>query len=390
VAQSDNPTSTTAPAKLVLVVGSGRSGTSSVAGTLKHLGLHVPQPEVEANETNPQGFFEPRWAVDFHNGLMLQTEINISDARPVAVELARTVCSDVGNVTLLRDWLSEQAAQAPGTDLVVKDPRTTWFQELWREAADPLELAPRVLTMLRHPAEVSGSRQTYYKSREGDARRRAGNAGRIAGWINVNLACESASRESERVFVRYLDLLDDWRKTMRAVRERLELASIKDADWSHPHEVDSFVDPNLRRHEITWEDVDVSEPIRDLAEEVWVQLNTLVDNGGVDAAAQQTLDGLTSEYARIYADAEGMTHDSVAAAAGNVGPRVRRRQARKQIAAASAAADRVTDHVPADSKPGPRARGARTGRASVRPGPGERLGRRIDRIARGIKRRLRR
>ena len=38
----------TSPTPLVLVSGSGRSGTSSLAGTLKRLGLHVPQPEVEA------------------------------------------------------------------------------------------------------------------------------------------------------------------------------------------------------------------------------------------------------------------------------------------------------------------------------------------------------
>ena len=40
---------------LVLVSGSGRSGTSSLAGALKRLGLHVPQPAVAASETNPRG-----------------------------------------------------------------------------------------------------------------------------------------------------------------------------------------------------------------------------------------------------------------------------------------------------------------------------------------------
>ena len=39
---------------LVLVSGSGRSGTSSLAGALKRLGLHVPQPEDEPTETLSQ------------------------------------------------------------------------------------------------------------------------------------------------------------------------------------------------------------------------------------------------------------------------------------------------------------------------------------------------
>ena len=54
----------------MFVVGSGRSGTSTMAGTLRTLGLHVPQPEVVADATNPKGFGEPRWVVDLHHELL--------------------------------------------------------------------------------------------------------------------------------------------------------------------------------------------------------------------------------------------------------------------------------------------------------------------------------
>ena len=56
--------------RVVFVVGSGRSGTSTMAGTLRTLGLHVPQPEVVADATNPKGFGEPRWVVDLHPELL--------------------------------------------------------------------------------------------------------------------------------------------------------------------------------------------------------------------------------------------------------------------------------------------------------------------------------
>ena len=52
--------------RALLVSGAGRSGTSTVAGSLALLGLYIPQPEVEADSTNPRGFFESRWVVDFH------------------------------------------------------------------------------------------------------------------------------------------------------------------------------------------------------------------------------------------------------------------------------------------------------------------------------------
>ena len=40
---------------VVLVTGSMRSGTSSLAGSLKQLGWHVPQPEVPASDRNAKG-----------------------------------------------------------------------------------------------------------------------------------------------------------------------------------------------------------------------------------------------------------------------------------------------------------------------------------------------
>jgi len=35
-----------------------------MSGMLGHLGFHIPQPEVKADDTNPRGFGEPRWVVD--------------------------------------------------------------------------------------------------------------------------------------------------------------------------------------------------------------------------------------------------------------------------------------------------------------------------------------
>ena len=57
---------TTYPRKVLFVAGAGRSGTSTMAGLMRIMGLHVPQPEVVADETNPKGFGEPRWVVDHH------------------------------------------------------------------------------------------------------------------------------------------------------------------------------------------------------------------------------------------------------------------------------------------------------------------------------------
>lgn len=302
-----------APA-LVIVVGAGRSGTSSVAGALQALGLRVPQPEVEADTSNPLGFFEPRWVVDFHNELLDEAEVGVSDARPQAVAQAEQVGSRTTHRRSLADWL--MGLDAAGAELIVKDPRTSWFQGMWQAAAPEAGYSPRFLTMLRHPAEVSGSRQTYYRKGEPMAARRAGTITRVGGWVNLNLASEQRHRDHPRTFVRYPDLLTDWRSTLHSVHERLGLTSAAALDWSEPHPVDDFIDPELRRHDAGWTDVEVPTQLRDIADEVWRQLGTLATGDGRDAAVEKALDDLRADYDLVFADAQALTRKPPSARRG--------------------------------------------------------------------------
>ncbi|MEA2215445.1 MAG: hypothetical protein QOK19_1006, partial [Solirubrobacteraceae bacterium] len=107
--------------RLVLVVGVGRSGTSLLTGILGQLGFHVPQPEVKADATNPRGFSEPRWAVDFHTRLLRARRVTVNDARPVAWEKTATAAEDAPVYGELSSWLGEQMREADA--VVVKDPR---------------------------------------------------------------------------------------------------------------------------------------------------------------------------------------------------------------------------------------------------------------------------
>ena len=55
-----------------LVLGSGRSGTSLLAGSLARAGYHVGHDLVEASEANPTGFFEDREVNDLNELLLAQ------------------------------------------------------------------------------------------------------------------------------------------------------------------------------------------------------------------------------------------------------------------------------------------------------------------------------
>jgi hypothetical protein len=311
--------------RVVLVAGSGRSGTSLMSGILRHMGLHVPQPEVVADRTNPKGFGEPQWVVDFHDTLLKRVNVHPGDARPGAWFETGRAASREWNRSDLAAWLGEQLEVSDS--LVVKDPRISWFLGLWRVAAVRCGAETSTITMLRPPPEVVGSKNAYYGGRLGDI-------GRLAGWTNMMLFTERATRGSARTFVRYHDLLDDWTRTVVRVGEELALDDITHAGTGRMQEIHRFVDPQLHRVRASWDDLEVPSGLREIAEATWAELNRLADPGADVTTVHDRLDELRAAYGCLYAEAEALTGSSVDAA----GPAFLRatRQARATAAAREA------------------------------------------------------
>ncbi len=321
--------------KLVLITGTGRSGTSTMSGTLHHLGLHVPGPYLGANESNPKGFYESKWAIAFHLKITKAARIDPFDGRPTALARARAAVTPELRAELV-DFLRTQSAEHD--QVVVKDPRTVWAQELWREAAAEVGLEICYISMLRHPAEVVGSRRTYYVKSEDPAAIRRYEIVNVARWVNNSLISERETRGHARAFVRYVDLLADWRQVAQRLGEDLGLAYDADVTSQDPHAVDEFIDPDLRRHTVTWDDLEISTDLREVAEATWIDLSVLSDRHGADAEAEADLDRLGARYEVVFDQAAGISHDVIAEARSD-GRREGARAARKEAAAKRAAAE---------------------------------------------------
>jgi hypothetical protein len=301
------------PAKrrVVFVVGSGRSGTSTMSGALQTLGMHVPLPEVLADETNPQGFGEAQWVVDLHNELLQRCNVGVSDARPAAWFEAGKLATLEPLRSRLHTWLGSQFDEAEslgvGPELVVKDPRLAWFLGLWRSAALRCEATPAYVTMLRPVTEVVGSKQRHYWAN------RFGEVDRTAAWVNMMLHTERATRGSARAFVRYEDLLADWTIPLFRIGQEFDLFAVKSASANDIRRVHQFIDPDLRRVQLTWDDVDVPARLRDIAEESWQGLNKLADEGGDRPDVHASLDELRAAYAAFYDEAEAISSSTALA-----------------------------------------------------------------------------
>lgn len=333
--------------RLVVVTGSGRSGTSSVAGTLKRLGLHVPQPEMPPDETNPRGFYEPIWVVDFHKRLLNSIPARTNDARPQAAADVAEAAAAPEVREELRTWLAEHVAEVgPGGQLVIKDPRAFWAHELWSSVSDELGIELSYLTMLRHPTEVIQSRETYYLSNQTDEFRRTRQTANLAGWVNSAYWTDVATRPRKRTFVRYTDLLADWRTAMAQAQQHLGIAFNADLSTTDHHPVDDFIDAKLYRSKISWDDVDTIPELREQATIAWDACNTLVD-APYDEGAVAALEEVHGRYTVLhqYAEAIALDHTNRAVALGRREVQERNADLRKRLNRRRGEVQRLQDEL---------------------------------------------
>lgn len=329
--------------RLVLVAGAGRSGTSTMAGLLQRLGLVVPQPEVPPDESNPRGFYEPLWAVELHKELLERVPARTNDARPDAARLVDESLDRDAVRAQVAAWLAEHAAQADrsgraGAPLLVKDPRTLWFTELWCEAAAAAGLEVCFVTMLRHPAAVARSRDTHYLADRPADFRTLRQTANVASWVNGTVTTERLTRGRPRAFVRYDDLLADWRSAVGRCVDQLGLdVAVPPADEHHA--VDDFVDVRLDRSRTSWDDVSTSAAVREVADAAWEAADALVDDP-VDVAAVARLGEVGERYALMHREAEALTLDHTGVAVQRARREVRRRLAQEAVASTGPARPR--------------------------------------------------
>jgi hypothetical protein len=340
---------------LLLVAGSGRSGTSLFASVVGNLGFHVPRPWVKPDDSNPRGFGEPQWVVDRHTKYLRQANVHTSDARPTAWAETAKLCLDEQVSTEVRLWLEEQFS---GHERVlIKDPRLLWFLPLWRRIGEELDANVHVVTMLRHPAEVVRSKLHWYYNMT------LFDANRAAGWLNTMLFTERATRDYRRAYVRFEDLLEDWTQPIARVSAQLEVPSLVNARAREQLSADSIVDSSLHRSRATWEDLDVPKGLIYLIERVWEDLLSLADpEVDGDEAVLARLDAYREEYVSFYRHAEHVAQSTTLAATR---PLLQKKSSRSVAAKPSAAARLATARPNQPVSPPP---------AQPEPAPNSRLG----------------
>ncbi|MCY3818988.1 MAG: hypothetical protein OXH52_06430 [Gammaproteobacteria bacterium] len=166
---------------------------------------------------------------------------------------------------------------------VLKDPRICRLLPFWEEALDRIGAAPVVVLPVRNPLEVGAS------LRERDAI--DPSVGMLI-WLRNVLDAEADSRELQRSFVRYQDVLDRWKSLATRLGSELDVRWPGVSAVAEP-EFASLISSSIRHHVL--DDAHVHhDPLVSLWVKTVFEILSRWSGGAVKRADAQTLDSIRS------------------------------------------------------------------------------------------------
>ncbi|MBP1948795.1 sulfotransferase family protein [Virgibacillus litoralis] len=207
--------------KAVVVLGSGRSGTSVLARAINIIGVDLGSGFIKKNNTNPKGFFEDKKIASrlktrpFPKGFQY-----FSDIQPFRDELKQYV-QEKFSAKEIWGW---------------KDPRNNEFLEMWKQILKELNTEGNYLIIIRNPVDVIASYKRAYNRDENWAKRQ---------WQLRTLLSLKETKKEKRVIVEYDELFNNSLQSLRRIANTLNLPWPQD-EATIKSELDEFIDPKLQ------------------------------------------------------------------------------------------------------------------------------------------------
>jgi hypothetical protein len=264
----------------VLVLGMHRSGTSALAGVVARLGAALPKTQIRSVRFNAKGYGESTVIVRFNDSLLASTgsdwrDFEQFDPHWMASPFAAAYASEA------RRLIDAEFGDAPV--IVLKDPRICRMAPFWLAQLESLGFETYAVLSVRNPLEVAASLE-----------RRDGITQRIALllWLRHVLDAEAATRHLPRAWVKYDELLADWRDVIGRVGRKLDLGWLN-ATSEAQAEVDQFLSAELRHHATSEEELGRRPELSDWVKKTYAAINTLRDME-VEPAERVMLDHIRS------------------------------------------------------------------------------------------------
>ncbi|MBI1172349.1 glycosyltransferase [bacterium] len=213
----------------IVVLGMHRSGTSALAGLFGKLGFELPATIMGATKDNLAGYFESKIIADLNDEILQAHGSAWSDIHPFLVHSDR----NEDNSRRARAERMIQAEFGNSQRFVLKDPRICRLLPFWQGVLNAVNTQPKYIHIHRNPLEVAHSllKRDKFPLKYG-----------LALWLRHMLDAEHYTRGQQRIFVRYEDLLADWRALARRVEKDLDTR----LRYTSGVEIDQFLNSELR------------------------------------------------------------------------------------------------------------------------------------------------
>ncbi len=218
----------------LIVLGMHRSGTSTMAGVLKHLGVEFGSPLLLPQEgVNDKGFWEHQHIVDLHQRILQSFDLNWYDIKDLPSEWLSMdgMRSFRGE---LKSILKNNFTSSP--IWAVKDPRLCRLLPLWFSVLQELQIDPKFILTFRSPLEValSLSKRDNYDLLAG-----------LILWKKYFSEAIAYTEKWPRIIVTYDELIQDWMPVIEKIQETFSLEWPKSVPKASK-DIKKFLKPSLK------------------------------------------------------------------------------------------------------------------------------------------------
>ncbi|MFC1590799.1 glycosyltransferase [Candidatus Omnitrophota bacterium] len=220
--------------KCILTIGMHRSGASAIAGLLERLGVEFGKNTMGLDFDNPPGSYEHRGIVNVNEDIIRSlggSWDNIPD-----ISDGWFLC---GDALRYKEKIGRMIAQDfNGYEIFgIKDPRISVLLPLYIDILDDLRIKPFYVIAIRKEIEVCRS----LGARGGIPLNRS-----IALYDKYMEAIERATKDKDKMYIYFEDVIDDPLSVASRIKQRLILPAGIDA--SLEKKIYRFINPGLRHH----------------------------------------------------------------------------------------------------------------------------------------------
>jgi hypothetical protein len=324
--------STRAPAKTqgLLVLGMHRSGTSAVTRVMNLLGCALPDNLIGPSESNETGHWESVAAMQLNDAILASAGSSWLDWGAINEDWRQSGLK-AEMLGRIRQVIEDHAALGPL--FALKDPRTCRLADLWLAGMADAKVEPRVMLMLRNPAEVCASLEARDLMATG--------YGQLL-WLRHVLDAEYFSRGVRRIVCRYDQLMRNWPGVVDRIKAGLGIALPRNTPAVHA-EIEQFLNSDFRHHERSADAV-----LGDLGQSAWLRrtfaIMTAWSEKGENKADHAELDKIRHELDQAHAIFARLLLRTDTAGAFDTGSQLKR-ELSEQLAVARQAAEAARQAV---------------------------------------------